>query len=312
MSILDSLLKDTFSEIEIINVISPVWSGCGEIVRCRLDGEVRVVKLISVPDKIDHPRITQSEFAVNRKRNSYLVEFNWYQQYSNALPEQAKSIECIKAIRSGQQFALVFKDFVALGYENAKPSHKHHIINWLAHFHAYHMQNNAEQLWQQGSYWHLSTRPDELKNITAPKLLRLAPKLDKQLRSCQYQTIIHGDAKLANFAFNSEYNRVIGYDFQYVGKGVGVVDLMYFLGSVCSNNELLADAEDDLNRYFLAFRQALHCYHPHINSQPIETQWRALWPVVWADFYRFLAGWKPNHIKINQYMLDQYQTVLKD
>ena len=33
-----------------------------------------------------------------------------------------------------------------------------------------------------------------------------------------------------------------------------------------------------------------------------STQWAHLWPVAWADFYRFLLGWSPEHKKINSYM----------
>ncbi|MCQ8878500.1 ecdysteroid 22-kinase family protein [Pseudoalteromonas shioyasakiensis] len=309
MSFYLPLISLHYKNFEITESITALWSGCGEIVRCRLDDNACVIKAISVPDHINHPRITQTEFSINRKRHSYEVEFYWYQQYASKLPAQARALRCYEALEQQQKKVMVFADFVADGFTNAQV-HKQHIaaiLKWLAYFHAFHFEVNPDGLWQQGSYWHLATRPDEYEKMPDSALKRQAKNIDRILRECQYRTLIHGDAKLANFAVNCTTMEVLGYDFQYTGGGVGVVDVMYFLGS-CLNEQQLNDTADDyLANYFQYFSDAMRMFG-HAKSTPVVIKaWRALWPVAWTDFYRFLAGWSPEHTKINTYMRKQFQ-----
>ncbi|MBB1342328.1 DUF1679 domain-containing protein [Pseudoalteromonas sp. SR45-6] len=296
-----------YKNIKITETITALWSGCGEIVRCRLDGKACVIKAISVPDHINHPRISQTEFAINRKRHSYEVEFYWYQHYATRLPSRAGALRCFNAIEHEQHKVLVFADFTECGFVNAKPIHTHvtAIIKWLAYFHAFHFQVKADGLWPQGSYWHLATRPDEYEKMADCAIKQQAHSIDQTIRACQYQTLIHGDAKLANFAVNSSTMEVLGYDFQYVGAGVGVIDVMYFLGSCLNEQQLQQRADDYLADYFKYFANAMHIFDKSAYSHAAINEWQTLWPVVWADFYRFLMGWSPEHVKINAYM--QYQ-----
>ena len=241
-----------FSNITNLQQAASVWSGCGEIIRCQVNGAATVIKAIEVPSQINHSRITQSDFALARKRQSYLVEFNWYRHYAEQLPHEAAAIHCIDAIQEGTKQALLFSDFVAHGYQQAYATHSHiqAIINWLAHFHAFHLASSSEGLWPRGSYWHLATRPDELQRMSDLSLKAQAQPIDTALSESPYQTLIHGDAKLANFAIAPQNQHVLGYDFQYVGKGVGVIDVMYFLGSCLDDTALKSVADDYLNRYF--------------------------------------------------------------
>ncbi|HAU03847.1 MAG TPA: kinase, partial [Pseudoalteromonas shioyasakiensis] len=71
-----------FSNITELQQAASVWSGCGEIIRCQMNGAATVIKAIEVPSQINHSRIKQSDFALARKRQSYLVEFNWYRHYA--------------------------------------------------------------------------------------------------------------------------------------------------------------------------------------------------------------------------------------
>jgi hypothetical protein len=90
-----------------------------------------------------------------------------------------------------------------------------------------------------------------------------------------------------------------------VGKGVGVKDLAYFLGA-CLNQDVLFRYEHViLNEYFSQFKNALYHYQVEVDFEELQQEWRKLYPLAWADFYRFLLGWSPDHYKINPYMQKQ-------
>jgi len=307
------LLNRHYNSVNLQEVITSLWSGCGEIARYKLDEKSCVVKSINVPKHIEHPRIKQSQFAINRKQQSYEVEFTWYRDYSSLLPVQSRALECFNTINYKQLFALVFADFKEHGYDNATccPEHILAIIKWLAYLHAFNLDSQADGLWQQGNYWHLSTRPDEFEKITEDELKQAAPIIASKIQDCPFQTLIHGDAKLANFAINHQTLDVLGYDFQYVGKGIGTVDLMYFLGSCLDEKTLITDANKYTALYYEHLGDAINYFEKSCDAQSVIEQWQSLWPDAWADFYRFLVGWSPCHWKINSYMLNQYQAVIQ-
>ena len=56
-----------------------------------------------------------------------------------------------------------------------------------------------------------------------------APELDRRLRAARFQTLVHGDAKPANFCFDARRGAVAAVDFQYVGGGCGMKDVAYLL-----------------------------------------------------------------------------------
>jgi hypothetical protein len=148
-------------------------------------------------------------------------------------------------------------------------------------------------LWKRGTYWHLATRALELEATSDSRLRSAAPIFDSTLRACPFQTIIHGDAKVANFCFAEDASAsVAAVDFQYAGGGTGIQDVAYFLIS-CSNAGVEATQSEHLDIYFRHLTDALRTERPTLDATPVEQSWRALYPIACADFYRFYAGWAP-------------------
>ena len=68
-------------------------------------------------------------------------------------------------------------------------------------------------------------------------------------------------------------------------------DVAYFFSSVWDSSECEACAGDALEYYFEQLRLELGKRHPDVEAHTLEAEWRALYPVAWADFQRFLSGW---------------------
>jgi len=114
-----------------------------------------------------------------------------------------------------------------------------------------------------------------------------ANAIDARLNSAEWQTLVHGDAKPANFCFSRDGGKVAAVDFQYVGGGCGMKDVAYLLAGEDKNT-----VDRGLSVYFAALNSKLA--EKGIAAQPIVKEWRALYPWAWADLQRFLAGWAPN------------------
>ena len=171
-------------------------------------------------------------------------------------------------------------------------------LRWLAHFHARFMNTEPKGLWSTGTYWHLETRPDELKVMEDNALKEHTFLIDEHLNNCKYKTIVHGDAKVANFCFSEDMKDVAAVDFQYVGGGCGMKDVVYFLGSCLLEDDIKNHDLLLLDYYFETLKEALNQYHPYLVSSKIEQEWRAMYAIAWTDFTRFLMGWMPTHQKI--------------
>ncbi len=290
--------------------IQSLWSGYGKIARVRLQGasvDSVIVKHVHWPTERDHPRGWNTDLSHERKVRSYQVEMAWYERWSALCDDECRVPHALALDSDGEEFLLVMEDLDAAGFSGRRhfvsDEELRACLSWLAHFHATFMNAKPNGLWETGTYWHLETRPDEL-NVLGHEdsaLRDAAVAIDRRLRESPFQTLVHGDAKLANFCFSSDGTRVAAIDFQYVGGGCGMKDIAYFIGSCLGELECESREGELLEVYFTALRDALKTRQPDLDADAVERDWRALYPVAWTDFHRFLKGWSPGHWKINDY-----------
>ncbi len=306
------------SDCEEVDVIQSLWSGYGNIVRYALiDSSLKtvVVKHIALNKSNDHPRGWNTSFAHQRKITSYEVETYWYRHWNQKCHLHCRVPEFLGAYSEGKDQWIVLEDL-----DVHFPFRKHHLrldevklcLKWLAHFHARFMHQKPEGLWDVGTYWHLGTRPDEYEKIEHQKLKTKAQAIDAALHNCTYQTIVHGDAKLANFCFSKDGKSVAAVDFQYVGGGCGMKDVAYFLGSCLTGDECEIHEAVLLEYYFTELQSALQKLSLEIDFTALKDEWTWLYPIACTDFTRFLLGWMPSHQKINRYNLNLMKKVLAE
>ncbi len=288
--------------------IQELWSGYGEIARYELsDSTYRtvVVKHVSWPDDIAHPRGWNTNLSHQRKLKSYAVETAWYNQWSRLCDDTCRVPQCLACESLDDEVLIVLEDLDASGFAHRKSDVNRKEISaclkWLAHFHATFLGQSPEGLWKVGTYWHLDTRPDELKVLKDKKLKQSAAAIDTKLNQCRHQTFVHGDAKLANFCFSASGEQVAAVDFQYVGGGCGMKDVAYFIGSCLYEDECERMAVDLLEIYFDHLESAVQSRDESYDTESLIHEWRMMYPIAWTDFHRFIKGWSPGHWKINSY-----------
>jgi len=272
--------------------VQGLWSGYGEIVRVALDEatvDSVIVKWVRPPAAGRGTRDVGDE----RKRRSYAVEAAWYRGLASRCDESCRIPRpiAIRQTRGGgaEEWLFVLEDLDAAGF--AGRAHRlekvrvRGCLSWLASFHARFLGVAPEGLWKVGTYWHLATRREELLAIDDPRIREAAPLLDRQLSSAAFLTLVHGDAKPANFCFGRG-GGVAAVDFQYVGGGCGMKDVAYLL-----DGEDAGSTRTLLDHYFGELAAQVRAVRPEIDAAAVEAAWRPLFAVASADYQRFLAGW---------------------
>tara|TARA_R110002050_G_scaffold20348_1_gene57623 strand:+ start:12685 stop:13659 length:975 start_codon:yes stop_codon:yes gene_type:complete len=302
--------------IDEIRVIQTLWSDYGYIGRLHLDnGKIPpvIVKFMDYSQPNSHPRGWNTPNSHQRKVTSYEVETNWYTTY-NKTDTYCRTPKCIGSKSFDNQHILVLEDLDAAGFPVRKSTltitQTKVVLKWLANFHGLHLNPCIDGLWQEGTYWYLATRQDEWNEMDSGSLKDNAAIISNKLKNAQYQTMVHGDAKLANFCFSTDASYVAAVDFQYVGKGCGMKDVAYFLGSAITEKECLKFEDELLFYYFECLQKASGLTLESFEA--LEKEWRYLYAYAWTDFSRFLMGWMPTHTKLNSYTQRMMEVVLNE
>lgn len=294
-------------QVDSSTLIQPLWNGYGACFRAATtQGHRWVVKAIHYEEQKAHPKGWQTSHSHERKCHSFAVEQYFYQALQ---PQTSSSSPCPKLINCDENAGgriLVLEDLCDMGFSQTALAlnldEAACVIEWLAAFHAHFLGYKDHHVWEEGTYWHLATRQDEWLAMPSGALKDAAPTIAEKLASCPYQTLLHGDAKVANFCFTPNMKRCAAVDFQYTGHGVGVKDLAYFIGSALSENDQARYTQRCLDIYFSYLRKHLGAVLEKPKMDELILQWRNLYPLACADFHRFLAGWSPDHWKINTHL----------
>ncbi|MYM63106.1 oxidoreductase family protein [Pseudomaricurvus sp. HS19] len=323
------LIAQTFA-LDSTQVSAPLplqtlWSGYGQIERYHLHSsdpkvpDSLIAKRIEPPTRRSHPRGWNSNLGHQRKLHSYEVESHWYGEWSKELPDSPRTAHCYARHTVDNSHLLLLEDLDAAGYPQRRQqlaaSECEPCLHWLAQLHGHFLQYRPasgwqKQLWSSGTYWHLQTRPDEWQQMAEGPLKQLAPAIDQELNSSDYTTLVHGDAKVANFCFSADGSRVAAVDFQYIGAGCGMKDVAYFMGSCLSEDACESQWENLLDSYFSALHAVIRKRQLPFPTGDLELQWRNLFPMAWADFERFLMGWEPEHHKLTHFSRQMTRTAL--
>lgn len=318
-------------------VVQSLWSGYGRIQKVDLSfdeprrTQSAIVKFVdAVGAGQSHPRGWDGGASHTRKIRSYEVERNFYTTFSGRCGEECRVAQWLGADShspaSESDWLMVLEDLDRPSLDDESfPVRKSAVsdrellacLSWLASFHAAFMGIDARsvesELWPVGTYWHLATRQDELDVMEAGRLKEAAGEIDQRLNDCKIQTLVHGDAKLANFCFPASPGAVAAVDFQYVGRGCGMKDVAYLISSCLSDTECLRQQDTLLDAYFELLEAAVSARSDfQIDFSALESQWRELYRFAWADFYRFLAGWSPGHWKMHGYSDEITRHVLRE
>lgn len=84
---------------------------------------------------------------------------------------------------------------------------------------------------------------------------------------------------------------------------MGVKDVAYFLNGCLSPRECESLVPRYLDDYFRELASALAASpaSANVDVAALEREWRALFPLAWVDFYRFLLGWAPGQFDREPY-----------
>lgn len=305
----------THENYRAVSLIQPLWNNYGACFRAIEEtGRSIVVKAVSPQAPSSHPKGWNSLVGHDRKLTSYEVERHFYEKLQPFTTHKCTVPNLVVSDNRNNATLLVLEDVdTAFPRRSSVLSVKQAecVLTWLADFHGKFINLKDTRVWQEGTYWHLNTRLDEWRVMPDSLLKENAEVIAQQLANCAYQTLLHGDAKVANFCFSDDFTKCAGVDFQYTGHGCGVKDVAYFIGSALSEDDQQDHTEYCLSIYFTHLFEAIGDYHNSDLAHAVVQEWQKLYNLACADFCRFLIGWSPDHWKLNSALKERTQIALE-
>jgi len=314
---LEKLLK---KKVTGIKTLTSLWEDYGSIKLATLENDQQIIVKEILP-----PQVEEKHENHTAKMASYKMEETFYKHFANdyklcKVPEYFGSFEA--EADCPERSSIVIEGLVPCGFKLSLENQTwlsftqlQPCLKWLAQFHANHLnfsqpKSKDPRLWPHGTYWHLRSRKPCFERLPEGDLKKYASAISEKFYNCEYQTVIHGDAKLANFMVAEDYSVAAGIDFQWTGYGCGVLDVYYLLTSCfdVDNTEKYCPLgpggrNQVLDFYFQQLETALKELGKFDAShfQRLQTEWASLWIFAVADLERFIRGWKPNYFKLTRY-----------
>ncbi len=272
------------------HLVQPLWGGLGELWRIELTGgpiESAILKCVRASNE------QTKSLAEQRKWRSYEIEQRWYERHSPKCGEECRLARWYGSRVQPGELLLLLEDLGSGGYAPQKSPSARQLksgLEWLARFHARFVGQRPEGLWEQGTYWNLEYRQEELERTTHPWFKTHAWALDRELRNCRFQTVVHGDAKASNFLWRGEDEAAV-VDFQWVGPGCGMRDVTLLLDRCLGEERCLEEADSWLDHYLETLHSELIRLEQELPWEALEAEWRRLYPIAWCDHERLWLGW---------------------
>ncbi|RPA92161.1 hypothetical protein L873DRAFT_1711030 [Choiromyces venosus 120613-1] len=308
-------------------LLASLWSDYGHIHRLTLTTPTNATPTPYILKQIQDPPTSSSNSPPSeshlRKLISYRVERYFYTTLSRLLPTDITKVATRHDVAEEHvDDALLLEDLTTefpLRVHTLPLDKTRAVIRWLAGFHATFWghagvpliappgevaePDTVEGVWAQGGYWYLDTRAEEYATLEESKeeyawLLPYTIPVAQKLKSEPLgRTLLHGDVKGANMLFSkpSAASREVKcalYDFQYVGSGLGVVDLVSFMGKTIDEKDITGREKEEalLRFYFDELERLLKEMGVEMGAYTFKVLYQQ-WEWALVDWMRFISGW---------------------
>lgn len=255
-----------------------------------------------------------------REMVSLHVERYFYSRVSKVLTPFSPVARSYPVAEGSRSEALLLEDlsedFPFPALYTSSEAKIHTALKWLANFHASLWDaggsgfvllpdpltapnpEGAYGVWEQGGWWHLDTRRDELTVLQGKAdeygwLLPYVEGVARRLRTeAVGRTLIHGNPRAANIMFSDRTPEAtcVFSDFQWVGSGLCVQDLVFFLATSVDSRKL-KDEEGLLAAYHAELVVALARNGGRGDGKYTLDVLKEQWEWALVDWMRFLGGW---------------------